>query len=52
VKGFLKWCIENKVYQHERETDSVNSTSLTSTNYSPHMKSATSFRDLKETEIR
>lgn len=30
----------------------MNSTSLTSTNYTPHLKGATSFRDLKEAEIR
>ena len=52
MKGFVSWCIENKVYQHERETDNVNCTSLTSTNWTPHAKSATSFRDLKEMEIR
>lgn len=40
------------MYKHERETDYRNSTSLTSTNYTPFNKGVTSFRDLKESEIR
>ena len=47
MKGFIKWVIENKVYKHERETDNTNSTSLTSTNFSPFASGTISFRDLK-----
>lgn len=52
MKGFIKWAIENKVYKHERETDTTNSSSLTSTNFTPFTSGITSFRDLKESEIR
>ena len=48
VKGFINWCIENKVYQHSRQTDRTNAASLTSTNFDPFAKGVTSFRDLKE----
>lgn len=43
----MKWCIENKVYKHERQTDSTNATSLTSTNFTPFAAGTISFRDLK-----
>ena len=52
MKGFIKWCIEHKIFKHQRQTDLVNSTSLTSTSFSPHTKGITTFRDLKESEIR
>lgn len=34
MKGFIQWCIENKVYQHQRESLSGGA-SLTSTNFTP-----------------
>lgn len=51
VKGFIEWCIENKIYKHERETDG-GSASLTSTNFTPTQRASMNFRELKQSEIR
>ena len=47
VKGFIMWCMDNKMYKHERETD-FSAASLTSTSFTPNVKATSSLRDLKE----
>lgn len=51
VKGFIQWCIENKTYRHERETD-MGGASLTSTSFTPSSTASMTFRELKQSEIR
>lgn len=51
VKGFIEWCLENNIYKHSRFTD-MNSASTTSTSFTPNRVGETTYRHLKEEEIR